>query len=257
MKSDSIEAYSLPDRVRTYDADMDVMHPLRRKMIDVALEVLPFERARSLRALDLGVGTGVFARRFLERYPSSHLVGVDGAARMLELARSRLGEMAGRVEWVVADFKALPAVLVEPDTFDVVISAFALHHLDTRHKLDLLTSVVRAIQPGGWFLNADLVVAATPEVERRIQEIRVAAVTARAAAGDERFRNRAATRRFLDELEATEQDQPLTLEEDLRLLGQAGLASAEVLWKEYREAVIGGPKTGAAEPWPPSSSQSG
>ncbi len=242
MKSDSIEAYSLPDRVRTYDADMDVMHPLRRKMIDVALEVLPFDPTRPLAALDLGVGTGVFAQRFLEHYPSSHIVGVDGAARMLELAKSRLGELAGRVEWVVADFKALPAALLTPDTFDVVISSFALHHLDSRHKLHLLTSVVRAIKPGGWFLNADLVVAAAPEVEQRFQEIRVAAVTERAPEGDERFHSPAATRRYLDDLEAAEQDQPLTLEEDLRLLRQAGLASAEVLWKEYREAVIGGPK---------------
>ena len=45
-----------------------------------------------------------------------------------------------------------------------------------RQKLGFLTSVVWAVKPGGWFLNADLVVAAAPEVGRRIQEIRVVGV---------------------------------------------------------------------------------
>ncbi|MDA2925156.1 hypothetical protein MYX65_11005 [Acidobacteria bacterium AH-259-L09] len=58
MNSDSVKAYDLPERVRTYDADMDIMHPLRWKMIEVALEILPFHQTQSLRALDLGVGTG-------------------------------------------------------------------------------------------------------------------------------------------------------------------------------------------------------
>ena len=45
----------------------------------------------------------------------------------------------------------------------------------------------------------------------------------------------------MNDLEASEGDQPLTLEEDLRILRDCGVA-AEVFWKEYREAVIGGPK---------------
>ena len=67
MRSDSVEAYDLPERVRTYDADMDIMHPLRGKMIEVALEILPFQQSQPLRTLDLGVGTGVFSKRLLEK----------------------------------------------------------------------------------------------------------------------------------------------------------------------------------------------
>ncbi len=243
MSSDSVKAYGLPERVRTYDADMDIMHPLRWKMTEIALEVLPFHQTRSLRALDLGVGTGVFSKRFLEKYPNSKVVAIDGADAMLELAKSRLGELAQRVEWVVSDFRAMPATVIRPDTFDVVISSYALHHLNAQEKLVVLKSVVRAIKPGGWFLNADLVVAEAPDVERRIQEIRVESVIDRAPPQDRRFRSTDATRQFLDDLEATEQDQPQTLDNDMRILRESGIASAEVFWKEYREVVIGGPKT--------------
>ncbi|MFQ5929989.1 MAG: class I SAM-dependent methyltransferase [Acidobacteriota bacterium] len=245
MHSDSVEAYDLPERVRRYDADMDIMHPLRWKMIEVALELLPFHQTRSLRALDLGVGTGVFSKQFLEKYANSKVVAIDGAASMLELAKSRLRELSQRVEWVLSDFRTMPTTLIRPDTFDVVISSYALHHLNAQEKLAVLKSVVRAIKPGGWFLNADLVMAEAPDVERRIQEIRVKAITDRAPVQDKRFYSTDATRQFLDDLEATEQDQPQTLNQDMRILRESGITNADVFWKEYREAVIGGSKANA------------
>ncbi|MCP4004296.1 MAG: class I SAM-dependent methyltransferase [bacterium] len=242
MHSDSAEAYDLPARVQTYDADMDIMHPLRWKMIDVALEVLPFHQTQSLRALDLGTGTGVFSKRFLEAYPDSEVVAIDGAASMMELAKARLGALGQRVEWVLSDFQSMPATLLKPNTFDVAFSSYALHHLDALEKRAVLNSIVQSIKPGGWFLNADIVVAAAPAVEQRIQEIRINSVTDRAPAKDERFSSTDATRQYLGELEAQEQDQPQTLDEDLRILRESGLSNSEVFWREYREAVIGGSK---------------
>jgi tRNA (cmo5U34)-methyltransferase len=242
MHSDSVEAYDLPDRVRTYDADMDIMHPLRSKMIEVALEVIPFQQTQALKALDLGVGTGVFAKRFLENYPNSRIIAVDGAASMLKIAESRLGDLTQCVEWILTEFQAMSTTVLSPDTFDVVISAYALHHLNAQEKLAVLKSVVRAIRPGGWFLNADIVAAEAPDVEERIREIRIKAITDRAPAQDKRFRSADATRKFLDDLEATEQDRPQTLEQDIRIVREAGITNAEVFWKEYREAVIGGKK---------------
>jgi SAM-dependent methyltransferase len=132
--------------------------------------------------------------------------------------------------------------LTKPDRFDVALSSYALHHLTAQEKLAVLNSIVRSMKPGGWFLNADIVVAEAPAIERRMQEIRVEAVNGRAPAEDERFGSLDATRRFLDDLEAAEQDQPQTLDEELRILRESGITNAEVFWKEYREAVIGGSK---------------
>jgi ubiquinone/menaquinone biosynthesis C-methylase UbiE len=228
-----------------YDTDMEIMHPLRWKMIEIALEILPFHQTRSLKALDLGVGTGAFSKRFLEKYPKSKIVAIDGAASMLELAKSRLGDLAQRVEWVLSDFQRMPTTVTRPGTFNIVISSYALHHLSAQEKLAVLKRVVQAIKPTGWFLNADIVMAKAPDVERRIQEIRVEAVTDRASPKDKRFRNNDSTRQFLDDLESEEQDQPQTLEKDMLILREAGIYNAEVFWKEYREAVIGGPKENA------------
>src|SRR6516225_7253705 len=97
MVQQSIAAYDLPKRVASYDSDMEIMHPNRAKMVQVALDVLPFSTDQPLRALDLGVGTGYFAERFLRRYPKAHLWAVDGAAAMVDLAKVRLGPLAERI----------------------------------------------------------------------------------------------------------------------------------------------------------------
>ena len=240
MQTESVEAYDLPERVRRYDADMDIMHPLRWKMIDIALEVLRFPRAQALKVLDLGVGTGVFTERFLETYPAATVIALDGAEAMLKLAAARLGKLSDRVRWVQADFLALPPEISKPENFDVVISSYALHHLDATQKLALLKSMVSALKPDGWVLNADIVVGETDNAERRHQQIRVAGITGRAPDGDERFQSAEATRATLDELEAAERDQPQKLSTDMRILREAGIENAEVFWKEFREAVTGG-----------------
>jgi len=221
---------------------MDIMHPLRWKMIEIALEVLPFHHAQPLAALDLGVGTGVFTKRFLEEYPHSHVVGIDAASAMLELAKLRLGALSERVELIVSDFRKIPTTVLKPNRFDAVISSYALHHLNAEEKLAVLKPVVSAIKPSGWFLNADVVEAEGEEVERRVQEIRVKAISGRAPMQDKRFSTHEKTRAFLDDLETREQDQPQSLNTDIRILREAGIEHAEVFWKEYREVVIGGPK---------------
>jgi len=241
VESGSVRAYDLEKRVASYDSDMEIMHPLRSKMADILLEVLPWARTKALRAVDLGAGTGLLTKRFLDTFRHASVVAVDGAAAMIDLCRSRVGRTAGRVEYLIADFRAIPAARLAPGSVDVVFSAYALHHLTRQEKSGLIAQSLVWLKPGGWFLNADLVVARDPQVEQRIQDLREEGIVNRAS-GDPRFETRSATRKYLADLERNDHDQPLTLEDDLETAREAGLRSAEVFWKEYREAVWGGPK---------------
>jgi len=236
----SIDAYDLPQRVASYDSDMDLMHPHRKTMVRVALEVMPFDRAAPIRALDLGTGTGYFAERFLACFPNSAVLAIDGAEAMASLAKARLGPLAARVDFRVGDFRRLPDLTAGSSGLDVVFSSYALHHLDRAEKQAVIRQAVTLLRPGGWFLNADLVRAGSPELETRFQALRVAGIVERAGGRDARFTDDAATRRFLDGLEANEHDQPLTFPEDLDVLRQSGLKSTTAFWVEYREMVSGG-----------------
>src|SRR5438046_8445519 len=218
MTERSIAAYDVSQRVKTYDADMELMHPNRSKMIQVAIEVLPFPKTAALRAIDLGIGTGYFTKQFLSHFPNSQVLGIDGAQAMVELAKARLTSLASRVEFVIGDFRNLQQLAPGAGTAEVVFSAYALHHLSRPDKERVLRAVVELLVPGGWFINADLIVADSPELESRLQEIRVAGIVECARGLDNRFADSASTRRFLADLERKEADQPLSLAEDLEIL---------------------------------------
>jgi len=240
--SKSIAAYDVSQRVKTYDADMELMHPNRSKMVQIALEVLPFPRTAALRAIDLGIGTGYFTECFLNKFPNSRVLGIDGAPAMIELAKARLKSSESRVEFVISDFRKLQDLAPDAGTADIVFSAYALHHLSRFDKEMVLTQVVELLASGGWFVNADLIVADSPELERRLQQIRIAGIVQRAGGADSRFADLALTRQFLVDLELKEADQPLTFAEDLALLRSSGLKNVSAFWLEYRELVSGGQK---------------
>ena len=242
MTERSIAAYDVSQRVKTYDADMELMHPNRSKMVQVALEVLPFQKTAALRAIDLGMGTGYFTERFLNNFPNGRVLGIDGAHAMIELAKARLKSLAARVQFVIGDFRQLQELASGTGTADVVFSAYALHHLGRSDKEKVLRDVVEVLAPGGWFINADLIVADSPELESRLQELRVAGIVERARGSDNRFTDSASTRRFLADLEKNERDQPLTLAEDLEVLQRSGLKNVSAFWLEYRELVSAGQK---------------
>jgi ubiquinone/menaquinone biosynthesis C-methylase UbiE len=235
-------AYDVSQRVESYDADMELMHPNRSKMVQVALAVLAFPKTATLRAIDLGIGTGYFTERFLNYFPNSEVLGIDGAHAMIELAKARLRSLASRVRFTTGDFRSLQRLAGGFGTADVVFSAYALHHLNRTDKEGVLRQVVELLAPGGWFVNADLIVADSPEVESHLQQLRVAGIMERARGSDSRFADSASTRRFLNDLQANEGDQPLTLAEDLDVLRSSGLKNASAFWLEYRELVSGGQK---------------
>src|SRR6266487_3965161 len=107
MSERSIAAYDVSQRVKTYDADMELMHPNRSKMVQVAIEVLPFPKTAALRAIDLGIGTGYFTKQFLSHFPNSRVLGIDGAQAMVELAKGRLISLNSRVDFAIGDFRQL------------------------------------------------------------------------------------------------------------------------------------------------------
>jgi tRNA (cmo5U34)-methyltransferase len=104
------------------------------------------------RVLELGTGSGVTARRVLERHPHAQLTGVDSSEHMLAAA-----ELPG------ADLRLQDLRDPLPEgPFDLVFSALAVHHLEAPEKADLIARVAAALAPGGRFVLADVVVPDDP-----------------------------------------------------------------------------------------------
>jgi ubiquinone/menaquinone biosynthesis C-methylase UbiE len=112
-------------------------------------------------ALDLGTGPGSVAIDLASRNPGLEVIGLDLGAHMIERARQqglRNGQN-GRPPWLQADGHVLPFA---DDSFDLVISSFALHHW--QEALDVMNEIARVLrrprpdtgQPGGRYYIADV-----------------------------------------------------------------------------------------------------
>ena len=144
-----------PEQVDWYTSRIGGLEP-RRAGEGVMLDTIPDSPRR---VLDLGCGDGRLAKLVLDARGSvEYLVAIDRSAPMLERARRRFAddERVAVRHWDLAD--AITAL----GQFDLVVSGFAIHHLDDDRKRELLGEIVDLLTPGGTFANLEVVQSATP-----------------------------------------------------------------------------------------------
>jgi ubiquinone/menaquinone biosynthesis C-methylase UbiE len=107
------------------------------------------------RALDIGTGPGQIVIKLARRLTRWKFVGVDRSPAMIAQAHANLasagGEVAGRIEFQVADGNRLP---FEDKSFDLVLCNSVLHHFAEPEKL--LSEVSRLASSRGAILLRDL-----------------------------------------------------------------------------------------------------
>ena len=79
--------------------------------------------------LDLGCGPGDITFRFAKRFPDSTVIGIDGAAIMIELAnqqKCRETEFLGNIKFIEAE---IPVAPIPGIPYDLIVSNSLYHHL--------------------------------------------------------------------------------------------------------------------------------
>lgn len=103
------------------------------------------------RVVDTSCGAGVGVARLAAAYPACEVVGVDGDAYSIDLARKTVADagVADRVTLKVSPLEEM--VLDEPAT--LVLNNISMHEC---RDLDQSTQRVKAaLEPGGWFVISD------------------------------------------------------------------------------------------------------
>ncbi len=98
-------------------------------------------------ALEVGCGTGAFARRLAER--AEHVVAIDLSPQMIRVARSHSPDNSN-VQFEVADIEEYELPVAH---FDCIVTIATLHHVPMRA---VLLKLREALKPGGVLILLDL-----------------------------------------------------------------------------------------------------
>ena len=117
-----------------------------------------------MRILDLGIGTGNLARRFVQQ--GCEVWGVDFSAEMLAKARVKLPQ----VHLVQADLLTKwPADIALP--FDRIVSSYVLHEFTLENKIAVLRRAIPYLVPKGIILVGDIALPTVAIREATIQRV--------------------------------------------------------------------------------------
>lgn len=103
-------------------------------------------RFQPANVLDIGCGSGRLLRKVHAYWPEAHLLGVDPAQKMLEVAR----KLTPEAHFYQGSGEALP---LEDASVDLALSTISFHHW--RDQVAGVREVARVLRPGGYFLLAD------------------------------------------------------------------------------------------------------
>ncbi|MHC5214146.1 MAG: class I SAM-dependent methyltransferase, partial [Planctomycetota bacterium] len=149
-----------------YRDEADAYLPYRRTFIEMT--TLFYEHFLSQntgnKVLDLGCGDGFFIEELLKADTQINAVLIDGSQEMMTAAKERLTNHEN-IQLIQATFQELLTDKPIPEDFDFIFSSLAVHHLTLNEKIQLYNFIHDHLKPGGCFINFDVVLAPTDDLE--------------------------------------------------------------------------------------------
>lgn len=223
-----------PDFAVQWDQTALVGNPTRAEQLDILVSLLADTYREGTALLDLGMGSGLVEAQLFACRPDAYVVGVESSQAMIDLAKLRLAPFQRQYRLLHYDFSDFQQVVLPPETYHIIFSVQAFHHLLPERQQALYHSLFTILPPNGIFLLLDRIALDVEPFsalyrslwDRLERETRVKS----GLSGDD----------FLRRLQHKE-EHPASLEEQLAWLRRAGF-DATCLHLHLNRALLAGIK---------------
>lgn len=218
-------------KANAFDGIIPHLIPFYNEIYDILINAIPFSKNVPLKILDIGCGTGTLAKIIKENFPNAKITCLDFSANMLNVAKSKLAKYKDDIDFLVGDFGKFKL----RNKFDVIVSSFALHHIQTdEQKIALYKKIYENLNSNGVFYNADLVLGSSVHINSLNYKKWKSYIL-------RYFENIETLDKLLPKYQAD--DNPSVLFSHLKWLDHVGFKEIETVWKYYNFAIYGGRKT--------------
>lgn len=219
--------------------------PERERQLSIIAELVAGSTASGA-VLDLCCGEGLLTEALHLALPEVELLAYDGSPSMLAQVTARLDAHSGaggrlttrEIDLEARDWRRFQRPL------RAVVSSLAVHHLDGPGKRALFADLHTALAPGGVFVLADLMLAATPQGREISARLWDEETRRRALELDGNLAGYAAYLRAEWNCyrgpEDDPVDRPSTLVEHLDWLREAGFLAVDLHWMTAGQVILSG-----------------
>jgi ubiquinone/menaquinone biosynthesis C-methylase UbiE len=187
--------------------------------------------------LDLGAGAGDLTWEIFEYKPGGYAWLIDISEEMVDQCRKRF-EGNPYIHVLQYDLNTGLPSEVKAQKFDVVVSSFAMHHVEPKNRLSLYANILSVLKPGSLFINGDRFRAESPDLAEWEHEywIKELLPSIRQQYGKDVPIEQVKSELYKHLEHAGHNPGTLwQMEEDLR---QAGFAFVDCIWKHYTAGIV-------------------
>ena len=207
---------------KDYDNQRKKLIPVFDDFYEIAIESAE-ANTKTPNVLEIGAGTGLFSKMFLNKFPDGKIDLVDLAENMLSIAKERFSDNSN------LNFFLEDILNFSPNKkYDLVISSLAIHHLEIDDQEKLYNKIFNWLKKDGIFVNAEMI-AGKNEFSNNIYEEWIIKKAKDNGLDDEAK---------LAAIERLKLDKKVPINTHLKWLENAGFSNVDCLYKAYCFGVL-------------------
>ena len=194
--------------------------------------------------IDIACGDGIVGQWVLDLHPKSHGLFIDYSEPMLVEAQKRLAPYEDRTRVGYVDLREsewVDGYHLLPQSQDLVISRYAIHHLTDENKQSLYQQIYELLAPSGMFINVEHVSSSTDWLNCISDDAFMDSIYEHAQKVDPACTRQQIVDRFSERMgEVHDRDICATAEAQCDWLRKIGYADVDCYMKYFEFAVFGG-----------------